>query len=269
MWFTLDSDPCLFTLLLHKNGLKNLNAREIFDIETLKTEIFDSIGLLFLFKYFKRDISISNSTDNFTFVKQKTFNNCGTIALINLILNQNIVSLENSEFDRLKKTIINLDPETAGNIVANDEVFKKNHNSLICEEIEYLKLFCNNEESSEGEAFHYSAILPYKNSSGLVEFDGLFSHPNIVDRSSTPWNNVAEDFLKKRIFEIQNKSIQSEIRFSIISIEPIDLKSFDINNILNENEKRIHNYFPDVVNFLKAISTSEKIENCLQKDNKT
>jgi hypothetical protein len=154
-----------------------------------------------------------------------------------------------------------MDSEARGGFIAQNSYLKSIHNSHVCEEIECIKnlLQKNSGNSEAGDAFHYSALIPYNQTSGLLELDGLQKDSILLEKSKIFWLILAKQYLKYRMAEIQKSGNLQDIRFCLIAISPIHRNSSKKNCLYLEDscsEKLDHsyNYIPDLLQVLEEIS---------------
>lgn len=267
MWFTLESDPEVFTSLLQKNGIKSLFAKEVFDLDLIE-DFPEIVAFIFLFKYAKRNCKSEffdecENSRRIIFIPQIAENSCATVALLNVVFNIDECYL-GDKLGAVKLSLNNIDAIQKGTFIAQNSDMKKAHNAHVCEEIEYMKTMLNQNtsESNSGDAFHYSALIPLAQSNGLVELDGLEKMPIVVDRSDNFWLNSAKIYIQNRISEIQTVGKSGDVRFNLIAIASsenglikktkVDIASTPSSDIYS------YNYIPDLIKTLKSISKSNQ-----------
>lgn len=268
MWFTLESDPEIFTSLMQKMGASDLEASEVFDLDMLCAENFEAVGLVFLFKYARRNSGeiepVSAANEKIFFVQQKAENSCATIAILNTLFNIDEEYI-GDDLLKLKQSLHKSDLDIRGEIISMHNQLKKAHNSHVCEEVECLKtlLHKSDDELSSGDAFHYSALIPFNQGTGLIELDGLEKNPIVVNTSDIFWLEAAKQYAKKRMSEVQMTGKSDDVRFSLIAITPRHSKGNKrkktVLDLPNET-KYSHNYIPDLIGILKEISNCEEFK---------
>ena len=55
-WCTIESDPGIFRELIKNIGVKGVELDEVLDLKTLESTTHSVYGLLFLFKYMKKNV---------------------------------------------------------------------------------------------------------------------------------------------------------------------------------------------------------------------
>jgi hypothetical protein len=251
MWYTLESDPALFTSLCSRLSNTPLTATEIYDIGDIPT-FADAIGFIFLHKYASRKFPPSDNHHDILFVSQTCENNCATVAALNILLNASVTCAD-SEVERLKMQLLNCTPSERGLFIERDAPLRDIHNSYICPELEIIRSSINEKGASEvSEAFHYSAFTPYQGPEGLVELDGLVAHP-IVYCQDKFWLDNLKGMISQRIQEIGLSG--QEIRFALFAVCPGT--SDDVALADNDNSNRSANYLPIILDTLNQVAKAD------------
>eukprot|EP00397_Hematodinium_sp_SG-2012_P059632 GEMP01076685.1.p1 GENE.GEMP01076685.1~~GEMP01076685.1.p1 ORF type:complete len:362 (+),score=55.67 GEMP01076685.1:26-1111(+) len=214
-WGTIESDPAVFTQLVHKFGSKGLRVIEIYSLEDLETIIPKVHGLVFLFKW---DGEMASSKDplpfgpeGLFFAKQVIQNACATQAILSVILNAEDAKLEENLVN-FKAFTSQLDPEMRGLAISNEETIRNAHNALT----RHGPYDPDKEKDREKEdAFHYVSYVPFQDK--LFELDGLQSGPiELQDLNGRHWLEVTRSEIQQRI-ELYQKT-NTELRFNLMAI---------------------------------------------------
>lgn len=188
MWQTLESDPGLFTELIERLGVENVEVRELLSLDVDSLEQLGKVyGLLFLFKYRRREYTDSSDQgvpaeqSNVIFAHQIAQNACATQAILSVLLNTPGLDL-GPQLSEFCEFVQHLDPESRGDAIAMSEFLQTQHN-FMCRP----QLMVNDgpapimSEEDDG-LYHYIAYVPTEQ--GLFELDGLKQAPVFHGASS-------------------------------------------------------------------------------------
>jgi ubiquitin carboxyl-terminal hydrolase L5 len=216
-WCTIESDPGVFTELVDKLGVHQVEFQEIFglDEETIRG-LGEVHGLIFLFK-FKETTTPSNSLpgspEGIFFAKQVINNACATQAILSVLLNLDPTHVDIGEtLKEFESFTEGLDDESRGFAIGNSDQIRTAHNSFrpnVSLEISH--------EEQKGEAFHFVSYVWVK---GVVyELDGLQSGPVYVGAcpEQSNWLSIATPYIQSRIAEYRSSG-DEEIRFNLMAI---------------------------------------------------
>lgn len=216
-WCTIESDPGVFTELIAKFGVKDVQVEELWGLEDSDFKRLSPMhGLIFLFKYeqSQQEEIAENVLDEVPegvfFAKQVIQNACATQAILSVLLNR-------SKEIELGETLTNflsfssaLDAETIGLQLGGLEDIRRAHNSFSRPEpiqIERAK------DDDEGEAFHFISYVAVNGI--LYEMDGLQKGPRLIDCcDETDWFQKARSVLQQRMASYQSK----ELRFTLLAV---------------------------------------------------
>lgn len=143
-WSLTESDPSIFTALLHELGVQGLEVSELYSLDkSLLASIQPVYALIFLFKYIDTSAQdgaarnhskgVPKEDADFYFAHQVINNACATMALLNATLNigaststggGSVVKL-GSELEELKSFSLALDPNSRGWAVSNSEKIRE------------------------------------------------------------------------------------------------------------------------------------------------
>jgi len=212
-WCTIESDPAVFTELISKIGVKDVQVEEIFDLSDAELSRVSPIyGLIFLFKYLNETderptIDPMTEEPELFFAQQTITNSCGTQAILSVILNAPDIDIGTTLMD-FKEFTNGFTPEMKGHTLSNSEVIRLAHNSFSRSD----PFVTDDKELSEkGEAFHFIAYIPFKNK--VYEIDGLKPGPILLGEGED-WISIIKPAIQNRIEKYQS----SEIRFNLLAI---------------------------------------------------
>jgi len=201
-WCTIESDPGVFTELIHEIGVKGVAVEEIysFDDADLLENLKPIYGLIFLFKWTKdpdKRECLKYYDEDLFFANQVITNACATQAILSVLLNIKDVDI-GPELNNLKSFTLGMDPQMKGLAIGESEVIKTVHNSFSRPE----PFVISNEKKpkKEGDAYHFISYIPFKGK--LYELDGLQEGPILLgDCSGENWFEAARDEINKRIMK--------------------------------------------------------------------
>lgn len=277
-WCTIESDPGVFTELISKFGVKDVQVEELWGLEDADFARLSPVhGLIFLFKWDKSQQSevsenvLDETPEGVFFAKQTINNACATTAILSILLNRaKELSLGATLSDFLSFTSA-LDSESRGMALANLEAVRVAHNSFSRPEPIQIE---RTKDDDEGEAFHF---ISYVRVNGfLYELDGLQKGPRLIDScSDSDWFSKARTVLQQRMAAYQEK----ELRFTLLALcgdqrlklqkeltegaadatrkaeleSAIAAENEKREKWKNENIRRRHNYFPFILSLLGAM----------------
>ena len=299
-WCQIESDPGVFSKLIQGFGVNGLQVEEIwsFDDDSWK-EKSPIYGLIFLFKWEKADepmgsliSSLDLQTRSIFFAKQVIQNACGSLALVNLLLN---ISTDGSDV-ALGKTLTDLrefcqgfDPTMTGHTLTNCSHIREVHNSFARQTIFQFE---DDPFGKKEDVYHFVTYLPVNGR--LYELDGLRESPiDLGECGDVRWMDTAVPIVKQRMA----KYASSEIHFSLMAVVPdqvmvcdkkistleaqllkateqtktvlasdlAKLKSVREEELFRrtkadqENERRLHNYIPFILHLMKMLGTKGKL----------
>lgn len=281
-WCTIESDPGVMTELMAKLGVKGVQAEELWDLSPEgMMQIAPVHGLIFLFKWVEGSSRKAPEivVPDLFFAQQVIQNACATQALLNILLNCEGLELgeELSQFKSFTQGA-GLDPETCGMTIGNSDTIRTVHNSFARQQVFSVA----QKGGKDDDAFHFVGYVPFRGK--LYELDGLQAAP--IDHGAIPegteWTAKATEIIQARIAEYS----ASEIKFNLCALvknrkdvyaeqltampegseEALMLKDRmaqedeKMATYSKENTRRRHNYIPLVLELLKAMAKSGKLE---------
>lgn len=135
-WAELENDPEIFTILLQEWGVANVSVDEILDIaELITANPSDVLGLIFLSRYIPSDQPASSALAQKENLQKPWFANqiskfsCGTVALINILMNTQDIRLSET-LSTFKHQTDTLNSKHKGIALDNHPHFRDLHNSF-------------------------------------------------------------------------------------------------------------------------------------------
>lgn len=218
-WSLTESDPGIFTGLLHDLGVKGLEVEELWGLDSdLLKQLSPVHALVFLFKWVGgstegMDGTFAEPPGDHYFAHQVINNACASIALLNATLNIQDSNVElGEELTNLQAFSAGLDPQTRGEIITNSQKIREVHNSFARNDPFHLE---ENQPQSESEdAFHFISYVPIEGQ--LYELDGLKKSPvcHGVIPEGSDWTDLARQVLERRIASYP----AGEVMFNLLAI---------------------------------------------------
>lgn len=297
-WCTIESDPGVFSELIHNLGCTDVQLEEIWGMDQLTDPSFSSTpvhGVIFLFSWKKelyqndtRTCIPYGSTDVF-FAKQNVNNACATQAIISTLLNAEGISL-GPTLQNFKEFCSFVDYGMRGDLIGQQDEIRVQHNRFA--RPEPFVSDDSKSSSEDDEAFHFVAYVERNGS--VYELDGLRAGPILIGQVAEghSWlGDVVKPEIQRRCGELGDS-----IKFSLMAVvgnrkkaaleriqhlqeqkasgggeDPvIDRQIADHNAVIQEenskfaryqqeNTRRRHNYVPLAVSLLHAMSASNTL----------
>ncbi|ODV78694.1 ubiquitinyl hydrolase [Suhomyces tanzawaensis NRRL Y-17324] len=279
-WNTIDSDAGVFTELVEKLQIQNVEINDLYAIDTDSLRSLDPLyGVIFLFKYGKVDrdhaqdgnkpltgqYDPSYQDKGIFFANQTIQNACATQAVLNVLFNKDELDL-GPELANFKAFVTGFDSEMIGDTISNSELIRSVHNSFSAPNsliLDSEKKPEDHDDKNDG-LFHFVGYL--RTNGHIYELDGLKSYP--IKHTACESNDQFYEKLPLVIQERISKYDMSELRFSLLGITNNKLQASrelgdveGINIELNkremwkkENELRRHDYTGLIVELLKSVS---------------
>jgi len=217
-WCTIESDPGVFTELISKFGVKDVQVEEVWDLEEATFQkLYPIYGLIFLFKYDRKQAIEQNENaldeipEGLFFSRQMINNACGTQAILSVLLNAREKIDLGKNLNDFYNFTCNLDPESRGYSLQNQDDIRLAHNSFA--RPEPISIEQSKDDDEEEDAFHFIAYVPYNGF--LYEIDGLQKGPRLIgDCEDKNWIEIVRPAIQERMSQYQEK----EIRFNLLAI---------------------------------------------------
>ena len=237
-WLELESDPGLFTMLVHDFGAEGIQVDEVYDInKEIKGPVY---GFIFLFKWIEERrarrkpghdafVEDQDTVNDMFFAHQIIQNSCATHALLSILLNCQGVNVGPTLLN-LKRFTEGMGPESKGYVIGNLPRLAHIHNSYAKPERFKLPEKIPKGETgvtikgSSIDTFHYVSYVPIKGR--LYELDGLKPFP--IDHG--PWGPTAKwtDLFRQVIAERLGMNIGApyqDIRFNLMAVVNDEIES--------------------------------------------
>ncbi|KAL5114349.1 hypothetical protein ACEQ8H_007786 [Pleosporales sp. CAS-2024a] len=269
-WNTIESDAGVFTYLIEKLGVKDVQFEELTTLEATELEQLGTVyGVIFLFKYptgetrgkTPKDGTYDHEAANKLFFAAQTIQNaCGTQAIVSLLLNREKDVHIGKELKELKEFAGEFPPELRGETLSNSDLIRETHNSFA-----RSSPFVDETQrtaTEDDDVYHFIAYTSINNK--LYELDGLQPAP-IFHGACTP-----SEFPKKIIPVLQRRIARypaTEIRFNLMAcVRDLRIRAREIGDEeeleqqedrraqwMWENSLRRHNFVGFINELLKGV----------------
>lgn len=215
-WCLIESDPGVFTELIHDFGVNGLQVEELWSLDAEEFKNLGNVhGLIFLFKWVKDDESRpvvqDNRTERIFFAKQVIQNACATQAILSILLNIEHPDLElGSTLSEFKEFTQSFDAYNKGLALSNAAQIRTVHNSFSRQTLFEMD---NSKNQKDEDVYHFISYIPIDGR--LYELDGLKEGPiDLGEIGSKNWLDVARPVIEKRI----QKYSEGEIHFNLMAV---------------------------------------------------
>jgi ubiquitin carboxyl-terminal hydrolase L5 len=207
-WCTIESDPGVFTELIAKFGVENVQVTEIWDVDDLKQH--SPYGLIFLFKYVQEEDPRPVLTDppGVFFAKQIVTNACATQAILAILLNRPELKL-GPVLENFQSFASVLPPEMRGMAIGNIPELRNVHNSFSRPEPFAME---SRVATKDDDVYHFVAYVPVAGM--LYELDGLKDGPIALGACGENWTDVAAPAIRARM----ERYAKSETGFNLMAL---------------------------------------------------
>jgi ubiquitin carboxyl-terminal hydrolase L5 len=283
-WCLIESDPGVFTELVHKFGVTGVQVEELWSLDKEQfTDLKPVYGLVFLFKW-TGDSEAAGSVvqdsrlDSIFFARQVINNACATQAIMSVLMNitDSQVNL-GTTLQEFKEFCGALDPETKGLALSNSDQIRTVHNSFARQT---LFEFDSKKADKDDDVFHFVSYIPL--GGRIYELDGLKRGPVDHGPAGEDWTEAVRPVIEARMQKYQ----QGEIHFNLMAL--IQDRTLRYNNQLKalsgmsidsqmaevariemllaeeenkrakwktENIRRRHNYLPLIMELLRSLAS--------------
>uniref|UniRef100_A0A1I7TNT2 Ubiquitin carboxyl-terminal hydrolase n=1 Tax=Caenorhabditis tropicalis TaxID=1561998 RepID=A0A1I7TNT2_9PELO len=294
-WCLIESDPGVFTEMLHGFGADGLQVEELYSLDDDKALMKPVYGLIFLFKYRQGEEATGtpSAQPGIFFAQQVIQNACATQALINLIMNIDDPDVKIGELlTQYKEFAADMEPETRGMCLSNSEEIRTVHNSFSRQTLFEIDV----KGGAPEDNYHFVTYVPIGGK--VFELDGLREHPLEVAtvKAGGDWVEAVRPIIQQRMV----KHSEGEITFNLMALVPNRKQKYqemleslllandnnknnelyeqiaDINKAIEEedrkmatyrkeNARRRHNYTPFIIQLLKILAKEGKLVPLVEK----
>ena len=233
-WCTIESDPGVFTELLEKLGVQDVELKEVYTLDELTSTDNNEAqvpvyGLIFLFQWMadvqqqhaatKEPLEESAIPPDLFFAEQVTTNACATQAVLSVLLNsapcRDKLGPVLTEFHSFTSTF---PPNLRGVAISSSDEIKTIHNSFARPEALWEDPGARVAPPGQGEAFHFVAYVPVN---GVVyELDGLQKGPIVVGAVDDDHDETADTnaWLSVAATALQERMQAAHIKFNLMAV---------------------------------------------------
>jgi len=215
-WCLIESDPGVFTELIHKFGVSGVQVEELWSLDKELFQDLDPVyGLIFLFKWTADDepagtIVQDSRLDKIFFAKQVINNACATQAILSALMNITDPSVVlGPTLEELKEFCSSFDAGMKGLTLSNSDQIRSVHNSFARQT---LFEFDSKAATKDDDVFHFVTYVPVEGR--LYELDGLKAGP--VDHGAVggDWIETVRPIIEARMA----KYTAGEIHFNLMAV---------------------------------------------------
>lgn len=210
-WCLIESDPGVFTELIEKFGVKDVQVEEVWDMDEAMSRLSPIYGYIFLFKYQqdkRTDKTVLPEVPGLFYAKQMITNACATQAIVSVLLNRPEIEI-GSQLSEFKDFTQSFAPADIGSALATCQVVREAHNSFRRQD-PFQIVSSGNEKD---DAFHFISYVPHNGV--LYELDGL--QPGVIlhgECTTENWLEKVKPVIQERMASYQ----ADECRFTLLAI---------------------------------------------------
>ena len=213
-WCTIESDPGVFTCLIEKFGVRDVQVEELWSLDAADVARVAPVhGLIFLFKYLREEdprptLDAAVETPSLFFAKQVISNACATQALLSILLNAEGVEL-GALLSNFKESAMMFPSDMRGEAIGNVDDVRIAHNSFARAEP-----FVSDEKEAtdDDDVFHFIAYVPHGGT--VYELDGLKAGPIALGAAGDDWLDAARPAIQARMERYSG----GEVRFNLMAL---------------------------------------------------
>jgi len=283
-WCLIESDPGVFTELIHKFGVSGLQVEELWSLDKEQfSDLKPVFGLVFLFKWTADEepagsIVQDSRLDKIFFAKQVINNACATQAILSVLMNINDPAVTlGPTLQEFKEFCGSFDAGMKGLTLSNSDQIRSVHNSF---SRQTLFEFDSKKAEKDDDVFHFVSFVPIDGR--IYELDGLKAGPVDLGPAGDDWTDSVKPIIEARMQKYQ----QGEIHFNLMAV--IQDRTVRYNNQLKalsgmsidsqmsevarlemllaeeenkrakwkmENIRRRHNYLPLIMELLRCLAS--------------
>jgi len=283
-WCLIESDPGVFTELIHKFGVTGVQVEELWSLDKEQfTDLKPVFGLVFLFKWTADEepagsLVQDSRLDKIFFAKQVINNACATQAILSVLMNiDDPAVVLGSTLQDFKEFCGSFDAGMKGLTLSNSDQIRSVHNSFARQT---LFEFDSKKAEKDDDVFHFVSFIPINGR--IYELDGLKAGPIDLGPAGEDWTENVRPIIEARMQKYQ----QGEIHFNLMAV--IQDRTTRYNNQLKtlsgmsidsqmaevariemllaeeenkrakwkiENIRRRHNYLPLIMELLRSLAS--------------
>jgi len=283
-WCLIESDPGVFTELIHKFGVGGVQVEELWSLDKEQFQDLKPVyGLVFLFKWTADEQPVGSLVqdsrlDSIFFAKQVINNACATQAILSVLMNisDSAVSL-GSTLQDLKEFCASFDAGMKGLTLSNSEQIRSVHNSFARQT---LFEFDSKKAEKDDDVFHFVSYLPI--GGRVYELDGLKAGPVDHGPCGDDWTDAVRPIIEARMQKykegeihfnlmamIQDRTVRYNNQLKELVSLPADIQASEVARIEMlladeenkkarwkvENIRRRHNYLPLIMELLRSLAS--------------
>eukprot|EP00088_Acartia_fossae_P036301 TRINITY_DN37495_c0_g1_i1.p1 TRINITY_DN37495_c0_g1~~TRINITY_DN37495_c0_g1_i1.p1 ORF type:complete len:312 (+),score=129.85 TRINITY_DN37495_c0_g1_i1:48-983(+) len=276
-WCLIESDPGVFTELIHKFGVSGVQVEELWSLDQEQFQTLNPVyGLIFLFKWTQDDkqpanVVMDSRLDKIFFAKQMINNACATQAILSVLMNITSSDIKlGSTLQEFKDFCASFDATMKGLALSNSEAIRTVHNSF---SHQTLFEFDAKKPEKDDDVFHFVSYIPIDGR--IYELDGLKEGPIDHGAAGENWTETVRPIIEARMQMYK----EGEIHFNLLAMVEDKIQKF--NRIISsgagedekqrvrmlladeesrrarwkmENIRRRHNYLPIIMELLKQLA---------------
>jgi len=211
-WCTIESDPGVFTELIEKFGVKDVQVEEVWDLDEGAERLAPIYGYIFLFKWQqdkRENLTILDEVPGLFYAKQEITNACATQAIISVLMNRPEIELGET-LSNFKEFSASFPPREIGTALGQLESVRVAHNSFRRQDP--FQIVASKDDKGE-DAFHFISYVPHNGV--LYELDGLQRGPILHGECTNEnWLEKVKPVIQARMAEYAG----TEMRFTLLAI---------------------------------------------------
>eukprot|EP00088_Acartia_fossae_P025272 TRINITY_DN260_c0_g1_i1.p1 TRINITY_DN260_c0_g1~~TRINITY_DN260_c0_g1_i1.p1 ORF type:complete len:313 (-),score=90.75 TRINITY_DN260_c0_g1_i1:152-1090(-) len=277
-WCLIESDPGVFTELIHKFGVTGVQVEELWSLDQDQFESLNPVyGLIFLFKWTadhepSGSVVMDSRLEKIFFAKQVISNACATQAILSVLMNICSPDVKlGTTLQDFKDFCASFDAVMKGLALSNSESIRTVHNSF---SHQTLFEFDAKKPDKDDDVFHFVSYIPFEGR--IYELDGLNEGPIDHGAIGDNWTETVRPIIEARMQRYK----EGEIHFNLLAVVEDKIQKYNkalaasgvseeetqrLKMMLMdeesrrsrwkmENIRRRHNYLPIIMEMLKLLA---------------